>query len=63
MLRGVSAEAGEQDEGGETAGDMAALSRRVVKQILSEEAGPEGSVAVSYLEKNILEEEQQVLRL
>lgn len=63
MLRGVRAEAGEQDKGGETAGHMAALSRRVIKQILSAEAGPEGSVAVSYLEKNILEEGQQVLRL
>lgn len=42
---------------------MAALSHRVVKQILSEEADPEGSVTVSYLEKNILEEEQQVPRL
>lgn len=36
---------------------MAALPIRVVKEVLSEEADFEGSKAVSYLGKNILEEE------
>lgn len=61
MLKGVSAEDGEQGKRERECWGYDCPFHQGVDH--SEEADPEGSEAVSYLRKNILEEEQQVPRL
>lgn len=56
MSRGTSAEDGEQEKEERGWWGRDSLSTSVVQQVLTQEADPEGSEAVSYPEKDILEE-------